>query len=175
MGLFSDERPLRKLSPDAEVDEPTSVGSAELMLPRYIRAIAIAGFCALPKWEKRTSAQLVPPWCPRSSERTSAQWWLADIVMERPLCARACASRTSDLMAVTPNSFAAAASVAASRPVIATRAPSATNRRAVARPIPLFPPVIRAHLPFNCIDLTSYLEIICVASRYRCGQCKVAV
>jgi hypothetical protein len=42
------------------VDEPTSVGSAELMLPRYIRAIAIAGVCALPKGEKRTCVQLVP-------------------------------------------------------------------------------------------------------------------
>ena len=30
--------------------------------------------------------------------------------------------------------------------VMATRAPSATNRRAVARPIPLFPPVMRAVL-----------------------------
>jgi hypothetical protein len=45
--------------------------------------------------------------------------------------------------------------VAASRPVIATRAPSATNRRAVARPIPLFPPVIRAVFPFNNIELVS--------------------
>jgi hypothetical protein len=45
-------------------------------------------------------------------------------------------------------------------PVIATRAPSATNRRAAARPFPLFPPVIRAVLPFNNIELTSYLAIM---------------
>jgi hypothetical protein len=73
VGLFSDERPLRKVSPGAEVDKATSVGSAELMLLRYIRAIAIAGFCALPKWKKRTSAQLVPPWYPRSADWARAR------------------------------------------------------------------------------------------------------
>src|SRR5215831_1057500 len=52
-------------------------------------------------------------------------------------------------MAVTPNSVAAAASVVVSRPVITTRAPSATNRRAVARPIPLLPPVISAVLSIS--------------------------
>jgi hypothetical protein len=74
-------------------------------------------------------------------------------------------SRTSDLMAVTPNLSVAAASVAASRPVIATRAPSATNRRAAARPIPLSPPVI-AVLPFNNTELTSLSVDIVSSGRW---------
>jgi hypothetical protein len=45
VGLFSEERPQRKVSFDAE-NEPTPVGSAELMQARSIPAIAIAGFCA---------------------------------------------------------------------------------------------------------------------------------
>src|SRR5262249_10293200 len=35
------------------------------------------------------------------------------------------------------------------RPVIATRAPSSKNRRAVSNPIPLVPPVIRARFPWS--------------------------
>jgi hypothetical protein len=66
---------------------------------------------------------------------------MAEFVLDLLEKAGAGVSRTSDLMAVTPNSFAAAASVAASRPVIATRGLSATKRHAVARPVPLFPPV----------------------------------
>jgi hypothetical protein len=31
VGLFSDERPVRKVSPDAEFDEPTSTGLTELI------------------------------------------------------------------------------------------------------------------------------------------------
>ena len=38
-----------------------------------------------------------------------------------------------------------------SRPVMATCAPSAMKRRAVARPMPLFPPVMRAFLPVSFI------------------------
>ena len=45
-----------------------------------------------------------------------------------------------------PSSFAAACSVCLLRPVMATFAPSATNSFAVARPMPLFPPVMNAVL-----------------------------
>ncbi len=48
--------------------------------------------------------------------------------------------------ALGPSSLAAASSVAWFRPVMATRAPSFTNSRAVASPIPLLPPVISAVL-----------------------------
>src|ERR1700674_1022407 len=43
--------------------------------------------------------------------------------------------------------FTAASSPACRRPVMKTYAPSATNRFAVARPMPLFPPVTTATLP----------------------------
>ena len=49
--------------------------------------------------------------------------------------------------ASSPSSAAADWSVPASRPVIATRAPARRNSSAVARPMPLLPPVIRAILP----------------------------
>src|SRR6266850_1161003 len=45
-----------------------------------------------------------------------------------------------------PSISAAASNVFLLRPTMATRAPSARNRRAVARPMPLLPPVIRAVL-----------------------------
>ena len=48
--------------------------------------------------------------------------------------------------AASPSSARAASSVDWLRPVIATRAPSATNSLAVAKPMPLLPPVIRAAL-----------------------------
>ena len=40
-------------------------------------------------------------------------------------------------------------SLVSSRPLMATRAPSARNRRAASRPMPLPPPVIRTTLPFE--------------------------
>jgi hypothetical protein len=46
-----------------------------------------------------------------------------------------------------PSSAAASSSRCRSRPVITTRAPSATSRRAVASPMPLVPPVTSAILP----------------------------
>src|SRR6266545_4023716 len=48
-----------------------------------------------------------------------------------------------------PLSFAAASSSRCRRPVMKTCAPSATNRCAVARPMPLVPPVMTATLPAN--------------------------
>jgi hypothetical protein len=47
--------------------------------------------------------------------------------------------------------------VALFRPVIATRAPSATNSFAVASPMPLLPPVINAVLFANRIGSSRYL------------------
>src|SRR5262249_8971192 len=51
-----------------------------------------------------------------------------------------------------PSSFAAASSVSRLRPVITTLAPSATNRRAVANPMPLLPPVTNAVLFFSLMS-----------------------
>src|SRR6202034_2313376 len=57
-----------------------------------------------------------------------------------------------------PISFTAASSSAWRRPVMKTYAPSATNRRAVARPMPLLPPVTTATLPSNLgMRVTSFL------------------
>jgi len=49
--------------------------------------------------------------------------------------------------ALAPSSRVAASRVLALRPVMATSAPSAMKRRAVARPMPLFPPVMKAIFP----------------------------
>src|SRR5215472_16087296 len=46
---------------------------------------------------------------------------------------------------------------------MATCAPSAMKRRAVARPMPLFPPVIRAFLPTSFIVASFF---VCPASKY---------
>ncbi len=54
-----------------------------------------------------------------------------------------------------PSARAAASSLSLLRPVIATRAPSARNSLAVAKPIPLLPPVIRAVLPSSRILVSS--------------------
>ena len=51
--------------------------------------------------------------------------------------------------------LAAASSVSRLRPVIVTFAPSATNSRAVASPMPLLPPVINAVLFANLIVISS--------------------
>ena len=51
-----------------------------------------------------------------------------------------------------PSSFAAASSVSRLRPVMTTFAPSATNTRAVASPMPLLPPVIKAVLFFSLMS-----------------------
>src|SRR5260221_4920466 len=50
-------------------------------------------------------------------------------------------------MRFLPISFSAASSSSCRRPVMKTYAPSATNRFAVASPMPLFPPVTTATLP----------------------------
>src|SRR5579872_1775356 len=51
------------------------------------------------------------------------------------------------------------------RPVITTCAPSSTKRLAVAKPIPLFPPVITAIFPANFWAL---LLLICFSLFFRC-------
>src|ERR1700683_5146012 len=60
-----------------------------------------------------------------------------------------------------PISFAAASSSAGRRPGMNTYAPSATNRFAVARPMPLLPPVTSAILPssFPLIVIAPYLAL----------------
>src|SRR5438270_4153077 len=62
---------------------------------------------------------------------------------------RSAASVTSARMAnaAGPSDSAALRSVTSLRPVMATCAPSSTNRRAVASPMPLLPPVMSANLP----------------------------
>src|SRR5262245_1317037 len=52
-----------------------------------------------------------------------------------------------------PICVTAASRSACRRPVMKTWAPSATNRRAVARPMPLLPPVMTATLPSSFFDL----------------------
>src|SRR5438045_9582766 len=53
-----------------------------------------------------------------------------------------------------PSDLRACSSVAGSRPVMITRAPCSTKSRAVARPMPLLPPVISAVLPESfCMGL----------------------
>jgi hypothetical protein len=54
---------------------------------------------------------------------------------------------TAHPRAFGPSSRTASSNVFWSRPVMATCAPSAKKSRAVARPMPLLPPVIRAFLP----------------------------
>ena len=61
----------------------------------------------------------------------------------------------STASAFGPNSCAAASSVSRLRPVIVTFAPSATNSRAVASPMPLLPPVINAVLLANLIVIST--------------------
>src|SRR5258707_818990 len=59
-------------------------------------------------------------------------------------------------VALPPSSATAASSSAGRRPVTTTFAPSATNRFAVASPIPLVPPVTRAILPASfCVMVGS--------------------
>src|SRR5580658_9237401 len=60
-GLFSAERTLRRLSPDAGVAEPASSGSAELIPPRSIPAIAIAGFVHCQSGTNGPARHLFPP------------------------------------------------------------------------------------------------------------------
>ena len=82
---------------------------------------------------------------------------LAKRMSRRPFCCLMASKRrsrsarfaTSLRIAVMllPISFTAASSSAWRRPVMKTYAPSATNRFAVARPMPLLPPVTRAIFP----------------------------
>src|ERR1700686_3986241 len=53
-----------------------------------------------------------------------------------------------------PSSSAAESSLFRFRPVIATRAPSAWKIRAVAKPMPLLPPVISAVLPASLMSVS---------------------
>jgi hypothetical protein len=52
-----------------------------------------------------------------------------------------------------PICLTASSSSAWRRPVMKTWAPSATNRRAVARPMPLLPPVMTATFPSSFFDM----------------------
>jgi hypothetical protein len=54
-------------------------------------------------------------------------------------------------MAFGPNVATAASRVPMLRPTMATLAPSATNRFAVANPMPLLPPVMSAALFWSCM------------------------
>src|ERR1700691_4664613 len=59
------------------------------------------------------------------------------------------------------------------RPVITTWAPSSTKRLAVARPIPLLPPVITATLPSSApIDFSFDHPLFTLfrTNHYRCGR-----
>src|SRR5213082_2490203 len=79
-----------------------------------------------------TCSTSMPPSCPAmraSAVRLSATESMSERTASMPLCAATCAS------------------VASSRPVIATRAPSAWNARAAARPMPLLPPSTTTVLP----------------------------
>src|SRR5882757_9606972 len=67
-----------------------------------------------------------------------------------------------------PISFSAASSSAGRRPVINTCAPSATNRFAVARPMPLFPPVTTATLP-SSFPLIVFAPFLLCRTLCRCG------
>jgi hypothetical protein len=75
-------------------------------------------------------------------------------------------SVTSAITAIAsgPSCRAAASSVSLLRPVIATFAPSATNSRAVASPMPLLPPVINAVLFANLIAISHscIIKLCCV-------------
>src|SRR3954470_5257934 len=66
--------------------------------------------------------------------------------MARLTASSSVTSAAVDSAFASPSSSAAAASLASSRPTRWTRAPSATNRRAVASPMPLSPPVMSATL-----------------------------
>ena len=89
---------------------------------------------------------------------------LANTISSLPNLAAACLSAASvaaiSLASATiasafgPSSLAAASSVALFRPVMRTLAPSATNTRAVASPMPALPPVIHAVL-FASLMITS--------------------
>src|SRR5215470_12117657 len=88
-------------------------------------------------------------------------------------CASATITWSSSVTSVTlqlptsgPSSAAAAASRSADRPARCTRAPSAANSRAVARPIPLSPPVIRATL-FSSRAMAAPPLTIPIAPSYR--------
>src|SRR5579862_3377780 len=58
----------------------------------------------------------------------------------------------ANAIASPPISWTAASNRFWSRPVIATRAPSSTKRFAVASPMPLDPPVMKARLPDNFME-----------------------
>src|SRR3954451_1449541 len=66
--------------------------------------------------------------------------------MARVTASSSVTSATVESAFASPSSSTAAASLASSRPTRWTRAPSVTNRRAVASPMPLSPPVMSATL-----------------------------
>ena len=88
MGLFWDERPVRKVSCEAKFDEPPSVGSAKLMPPRSIPAIAIAGFWA--EVEKTDQHATCSRWVPSLVEANICPRLKVDGAMEQPLRRRPC-------------------------------------------------------------------------------------
>src|SRR5262249_5961861 len=88
---------------------------------------------------------------------------LANRTSRRPCCcftvansrSRSARCETSPCTPVTclPTCLTASSSSAWRRPVMKTWAPSATKRRAVARPMPLLPPVMTATLPSSFFDI----------------------
>src|SRR5205823_14922270 len=75
----------------------------------------------------------------------------------------------SERTASRPLSAATCASVASLRPVIATRAPSAWNARAAARPMPLLPPSTTTVLPAKRMT-SEHTDGICRLLRDRLGH-----
>src|SRR5580765_7252836 len=86
---------------------------------------------------------------PALTTRTSSPPKAWPIVLARAACAATCPASDATTSAPEPSVFPAASSVLGLLPVIATRAPSARNSCAVARPIPVVPPVMRARLPLR--------------------------
>src|ERR1700754_396793 len=92
----------------------------------------------------------------------------ANTISSRPFCCLICANRRSrsarfDTSPCTPGPLRPIASTAAAnsdsrRPVTNTYAPSSTNRFAVASPMPLLPPVMRAIFPSSLFMLFSLVR-----------------
>ena len=100
----------------------------------------------------------VPPAMPALANRMSYfPNFSAPSLIAASVAAMSVASATM-ASAFGPNSFAAASSVAWLRPVMTTLAPSATNSFAVARPMPLLPPVINAVLFVSRIVALQWLH-----------------
>src|SRR5215813_3749459 len=90
---------------------------------------------------------------PALANRTSRRpCWRFTVANSRSRSARFSTSPGTPVTCL-PICLTASSSSAWRRPVTKTWAPSATNRRAVARPMPLLPPVMTATLPSNFFDM----------------------